>query len=326
MLCVNVLAEHTSVQTFEDKIITELMHVVKGCSKSIQLLESTINYAKGLWIEVYSHPLNENDSVIETFDNLKKTLCSRKVYELQDHDKFLGKLLPLLNQAEVLNPWLHSISFMAVAKSLQESRKSNFKLSDFHSFVSFLTNESLRKFYAHWSVVLNDPHSCSSAVLNTLLGNFEDQSRLDQEFNLLEKELGLNCSPDVKSYIDDLVKYLNVLKQIKRAIKIFNIFQLADRSKETMTVLSQLLTTSENNNRISLAELQELTKKGKEIMASFSGKNLDFVLEELSRTATLLDFIEGIVDEDIRFLIDAVEEHSDQFVSESLVSNFIDVH
>ena len=325
MLCASALGEHRSAQSFEDKI-TEMMHVVEDRSKKIQLLESTINYGKELWIEVYSRPLSENDSVIETFDNLKKTWRTRKVNELQDDDTFLGKLLPLLNQAEGLNPWLHSISFMAVAKSLQESRKSNSKLSDFHSFVNFLRKESLRQFHAHWSVVLNDPHSCSSAVLNTLLGNFEDQSRLDQELNLLEKELGLNCSPDVKSYIDDLVKYLNVLKQIKRAIKIFNIFQLADRSKETMTVLSQLLTTSENNNRTSLAELQELTKKGKEIMASFSGKNLDGVIEELSRSATLVDFIKDIVDEDIRFLIDAVEEHSDQFVSESLVSNFIDVH
>ena len=325
MLCASALGEHRSAQSFEDKI-TEMMHVVEDRSKKIQLLESTINYGKELWIEVYSRPLSENDSVIETFDNLKKTWRTRKVNELQDDDTFLGKLLPLLNQAEGLNPWLHSISFMAVAKSLQESRKSNSKLSDFHSFVNFLRKESLRQFHAHWSVVLNDPHSCSSAVLNTLLGNFEDQSRLDQELNLLEKELGLNCSPDVKRYIDDLVKYLNVLKQIKRAIKIFNIFQLADRSKETMTVLSQLLTTSENNNRTSLAELQELTKKGKEIMASFSGKNLDGVIEELSRSATLVDFIKDIVDEDIRFLIDAVEEHSDQFVSESLVSNFIDVH
>ena len=325
MLCASALGEHRSAQSFEDKI-TEMMHVVEDRSKKIQLLESTINYGKELWIEVYSRPLSENDSVIETFDNLKKTWRTRKVNELQDDDTFLGKLLPLLNQAEGLNPWLHSISFMAVAKSLQESRKSNSKLSDFHSFVNFLRKESLRQFHAHWSVVLNDPHSCSSAVLNTLLGNFEDQSRLDQELNLLEKELGLNCSPDVKSYIDDLVKYLNVLKQIKRAIKIFNIFKLADRSEETMTVLSQLLTTSENNNRTSLAELQELTKKGKEIMASFSGKNLDGVIEELSRSATLVDFIKDIVDEDIRFLIDAVEEHSDQFVSESLVSNFIDVH
>lgn len=183
-LCARVLGEKTSVQSFEEKI-TKLKQDVEDCLKEIQLLESTINYGKKLWIEVYSHPLNENDSVIETFDNLKKTWSSRKVYELQNHNKFWGKLLPLLNHAKVLNPWIDSIFFMAVAKTdLQESSKSSSNedeskltaVSDFNSFINFLATETFKKFSTQWTAVLNDPYSCSLATMNTLLGNFEDPS------------------------------------------------------------------------------------------------------------------------------------------------------
>ena len=340
MLCASVLGEQTSAPSFEDKI-TELMYAEDDCSKKIELLESTINYGKGLWIEVYSDALNENDSVIETFDNLKKTSHTRKVNELQNHDKFWGKLLPLLDQAEVLYPWLGSISFRAVTKTgLKESSKlssnedenKSTTVSDLNSFISFLATKTLGIFHAQWTAVLNDPYSCSLATMSMLLGSFQDQdrlnqNRLDQELKLVKNKLGRrNCSPDVKSCIDDFVNYPNVLKQIKQVIKIFKIFKLENRSKEAMTVLLQFLTTSENSNNTTLGEVHELIEKANEIMASFSGEDLDGVIEELSTSATLLDFIEDIVDEDIRFLIDAVEEHSDQFVSESLVSYFIDVH
>ena len=334
MLCASALGEQTLAQSFE-KEITDMMYAAEDCSKKIKSLESTINYGKELWIKVYSHPLSGDDSVIETFDNLKKTLCTRKVNELQDPDNFWGKLLPLLNQAEVLNPWVDSISFKAVAKTgLQESRKSSLNedeskltvVSDFNSFINFLATETFGTVHARWTAVLNDPYSCSLATINTLLGNFEDPNQLDQELKLLKENLKRNCSPDVKSCLDDFTKYPNVLKQIKQVIKIFKIFKLEDRSKETMTVLLQFLTTSENSNNTTLGEVHELIKKANEIMASFSGEDLDGVIEELSTSATLLGFIKKIVDEDIRFLIDAVEEHSNQFVSESLVSNFIDVH
>ena len=334
LLCASVLGEQTSAQSFEDKI-TELMQVVKDCAKKTQLLESTINYGKGLWIEVYCHPLSENDSVIETFDNLKKTWRTRKVYELQDHDTFWGTLLPLLDQAEVLDPWVHSNSFMAVAKtSLQESSKlySNedenklTTVSDMNSLIKILATETFETFRAQWSAVLNDPYSCSLATMKMLLGSFQDQDRLDQELKLVKNGLGWNCSPDVKSCIDDLVKYPNVLKQIMQVIVIFYIFDFADLLKQTVSLLLQFETTLVNSNKSTFTDLNELLKKATKIMSSLFGENSDCEIEVPSKSIALLDFIEGIVDEDIRFLIDAVEEHSDQFVSELLVCDFIDVH
>ena len=332
LLCASVLTEKTA-QFFQVKI-TEMMSVLEDFRKKIQLLESTINYAKELWTKVYSHPLNENDTLIETFRTLKQTWFTRKIYELKDQDMFLRELLPhLLDQAKVLNPWIDSIFFMAMAKtSLQEPSKSSLNedknertaVNDLNSVMKSLAAETfIKNFKEEWTAVLNNPDLCTLATMTTLLKNVEDLSRLDEELNLLRKNLKL--SPDVKSRIDDFVKYPKVLKRIRQIVKIFEIFQLGDRFKDTLSLLSKFETTFENNKTI-LAELQTIIKNANSIMGSFSGENLDCVIDELSNSRGLLDFITEIADEDIRFFIDAAEEHSVQFVSESLVSDFIDVH
>ena len=332
LLCASVLTEKTA-QFFQDKI-TEMMGVVEDFRNKIQLLESTINHAKELWTKVYSHPLNESDALIEAFRTLKQTWFTRKIYEMKEQDMFFGELLPdLLDQAKVLNPWIDSIFFMAMAKtSLQEPSKSSSNedkneqtaVRDLRSVINFLATETfIKNFEREWTAVLNNPDLCTLATMTTLLKNVEDLSRLDEELNLLRKNLKL--SPDVKSRIDDFVKYPKVLKRIRQIVKMFEIFQLGDRFKDTLSLLSKFETTLKNN-KTNLAELQTIIKNANSIMGSFSGENVDSVIEELSKPSTLLDFITKIADEDIRFFIDAAEEHSDQFVSESLVSDFIDVH
>lgn len=49
------------------------------------------------------------------------------------------------------------------------------------------------------------------------------------------------------------------------------------------------------------------------------------ILKELQKSSLLIEFLLTVVDEDIRNLIDAVEEHSEQYVRESTVSDLIDV-
>lgn len=49
------------------------------------------------------------------------------------------------------------------------------------------------------------------------------------------------------------------------------------------------------------------------------------ILKELQKSSSLIEFLLTVVDEDIRNLIDAVEEHSEQYVRESTVSDLIEV-
>lgn len=49
------------------------------------------------------------------------------------------------------------------------------------------------------------------------------------------------------------------------------------------------------------------------------------ILTELTKASLLIEFLKTVVDEDIRNLIDAVEEHSEQYVRESTVSDLIEI-
>ncbi len=330
-LCENVLTEQESRQSFEDKI-SELMHVVRDGAEKIQLLESAIKYGRKISDEV--HPIRGIETITETFNELKGTWCTRRVYELQD-DTFWGELLPVLGPAKALQPFVNSISFMGVAKTgLQKSSNSSTNeeeieekaSSDFYSLITFLSTETINEFQARWNALLKNPGSISVETMNILLGNLENQNSLDEELKLIKDSCNVKeLPPNVITHIQDYVKYPNFLKQVLHVIDILQIFPLADRSKELMSVLLQFQTTLENRNKPMFAKLHEVMETVKQTI-SFSGEYLHCAIEELSRFSALIGFVEESVDDDIHFLVDAVEEHSDQFISESSVSDLIDVH
>ena len=314
--------------------ISELMGIVEDCSKKIQLLETAIKYGKKLSNDFCA--VNGIENIIETFNNLKETWRSRRVYELLDDDMFWGEvLLPLLSPAEALQPLVNSLSFRALAKKgLKEVTNSipgdsdtkATDVVDFYSMMGFLTTKVIEQLQMQWNPVLHDPGSLSVETMKTLLGTLKDQNRLDEELKLMAKYFRRNFSPMVKTYFQDFVRYPNILEQVQHVINILKIFGLTGPSNQTMSMLVEFQTILENSSNLTLAQLHKSVEDVKQIVSPFSGEGLDCVIKELSRSSELLCFIEEIVDEDIRFLIDAVEEHSDQFVSESSVSDLIDVH
>jgi MoxR-like ATPase len=312
--------------------ISELMHAAQDCLKKIEFLESAINCGNKISNDVY--PVHKTETIIEAFIYLKQTSGSKRVYELQ-FDTFWGTLLPFLRPAKDLQPLVNSLSFMAVAKKgLKELRKSNADEDgneatatiDFYSLMMFLTTKAIEDLQAQWNPVFKDPGSLSVEIMETLLGTFKDKNVFDKELELLEKYFSRTFSPEAKTYLQDFVKSPNVVEQVEYVIGILDIFGLADPSNETMSILLQFQTVLENSDELTIALLHQSLENVKDIVPSFSGEHLNRVVKELSGSSELLGFIEEIVDEDIRFLIDAVEEHSDQFLSESLVADLIDVH
>ena len=312
--------------------ISFLGGVVKGCSETFQVLESAINYGKGISNDAY--PVSGIENVIETFNNLKDTFTTRKVKDLQ-RNTFWGTLFPLISRAEALQPLMNSLSFMTVAKkgltnlsdlSADEEEDKAPPEKDFYFLMKFLTTKAIEKLEEQWNPVLDDPGSLSVETMETLLGTFKDENKLDEELRLLEKYFHRKFDPIVKTYIEDFVRYPIVLDQVQHVIGILRIIELDDPSNEVMIKFAKFEAILENSDTLTLASLHQSMEDVKQTVSLFSGDGLDCVIEELSRSSALLSFIEEIVDEDIRFLIDAVEEHSDQFVSESSVSNLIDVH
>lgn len=343
-LCATVISKNVPnsyVANIEEQVlnqISKLVSVKEDCVSKIQLLESAINYGKKISSDIY--PVHGINTIIESFNGLKDTWHRRRVCELKS-DEFWGTLFPFLNPAEALQPLINSLSFKNLARkslkdlsnsdtneygSCKDEGTSNKAVSDFYSLMTFLTTRVIEELQAQWNPVLKDPSLLSLPTMKTILGSLKDQDKLVGELELLESYFRRKFLPLVRIYIEDYVKYPKVLKKVRQVIGIFKIFGFADASNETISTLVHFETTLENSSELTLESLHHLMKEVTEILASFSGEYLDCVIEELSRSSELLAFIEEIVDEDIRFLIDAVEEHSDQYVSESSVSDLIDIH
>ena len=307
--------------------IARLTNIVQDCSEKFKLLGSLMDYGRKISDDI--HSICEFQNLIEKLNERDSNWRSRKVKELDDQT-FWGPLFPLINAAKTLQPLMNSLSFLTVAKKgLEESNSDEDPgetATDFYSLIDFLTNNAIEELQSQWNPVLEDPGSLAVERMKTLLGVLKNENKLDEELELLEKYFQRSFSSKVKVYIEDYVKHLNVLEQVRHVIGILDIFGLTDPSNETMSVLSQFEAKLDNINELSLAELHKEIVDVTAIVSTFSGEELDCVIKELSRSSALLGFIEEIVDEDIRFLIDAVEEHSDQFVSESSVSDLIDVH
>jgi hypothetical protein len=320
MLC--ALAKQESRQILEGRI-SGLMNVADDCSKKIELLELAINYGK-------NYSVNGIETVINTFNDLKENWRSKSVCEIQE----VLETFPFLNPAEALRPLVNLRSFIALAEkylkelsnsSADEDRNEATTVSDFYSLMVFLTTKAKEEFKKQWNPILKNPDSVDMETMNTLLGTLKDQNGLDEELKLLEEYFEEEFCPNTKIYIEDFLKYHHVLKQVQHLINILDIFGLAD--SEPCAKLLQSRTTLENSgDELTLALLHQSMKNVQDIVLHFPGEDLDGVIKELSSSGELVGFMEIIVDEDIRFLIDAVDEHSDQFVSESSVSDLIDVH
>ena len=85
--------------------------------------------------------------------------------------------------------------------------------------------------------------------------------------------------------------------------------------------------SSAHNTDITLTRLSEVVENTTvTIVDRKLDDDLTNILTTLQESSELISFMKETAGEDIRILIDAVEEHSDQFVSEATVSDLIDVH
>ena len=337
MLCASVLNKSTQpceVANVKKEIIDHISSMVQiedECTKTMNLLTSVINYGKKICNDICR--INGFEAINEAFSGIEKTLPCRRVFELQVH-AFWGKLDPFLSPAKAVVPLVNSLSFMTLCKKLlkesittSNAGKDGNQEMDFLSLITFLSTKAIEELQTQMEPMFNDPESLSEEYIKTILGTLlKDQSQVSTEIELLEKYFGPRFSPQAKTYITSYVKHPKVFEQVRQIIKIVEIFGLVDESNETITGLLKFQSTSKNKQEIPLALLHNSTLEVAEIVSSFCEENLDGVIEQLSSASELISFIEEIVDQDIRYLIDAVEEHSDQFVSESTVSYLIDVH
>ncbi|XP_078588710.1 uncharacterized protein LOC144869352 [Branchiostoma floridae x Branchiostoma japonicum] len=190
-------------------------------------------------------------------------------------------------------------------------------------FVSTLSQEVVNKFKDQCQPLTEYNQQIQLKTVQFLFAGISDANNMEKELSHLDKLL---CSKIPFSNRKALKEFAEFPKTQKKVHNLSAALQLFQVSVETSSDLGTALQLCEKGvvQGTSLSELHRAVDKVEKIISKLSDEDND-IIEQLCRSSDLLAFLRDIVDEDLRNLIDAVEEHSEQFVNESTVSNLIEV-
>ena len=319
--------------------ISHLNSIVENTNTKICYLETAVNLGREILKE---NCANFNlDSINRKINDQKQAFHTREVKEFQA-PAFWGILYNLLQPAEELHSLKDSVSFKNVVqlktidelKNLSKGENKKLQEKDFTTFI----RKAIREFKKKWHNVF-DNDSGSFGDMKILTSTLEDEKKLDKEIDLLKTYFNEKIDPLIKDYAQECLDYPNALKRLQDFTQVLQIDQSVDSSNGIMSMLLKFENDFENyanNDKVTLKTLHQsyeivsLLSTSEEVSNAKKVSNCKEVLpcamNELSKSNELLSFIEKIVHEDVFFLVDVVQEHSDLFVSESLVFEFVDVH
>ena len=127
--------------------------------------------------------------------------------------------------------------------------------------------------------------------------------------------------------IETLSRQIQLPELSKRAKQLGNVFQAFEVDiEEDDIILNAInkLTDLHINHTLTLQQLFDALQTLVEITKHLDDGDWD-IIEQLATSQGLVTFLREVADEDLRNLIDAVEERSEQHVSESTMSDLIDV-
>ncbi|KAL3853049.1 hypothetical protein ACJMK2_016632 [Sinanodonta woodiana] len=148
---------------------------------------------------------------------------------------------------------------------------------------------------------------------------------IQEEIVYVEDFKGKSLNSMSKSALLDywnLRKYKKTVKAMKNSLVAFNVHTVDDEFKNAVQAFHDL--AKGNADTISLLQVHYAVKIVQDASCMLSEDTID-LLNVLGKSSTLIAFLGDIVDEDIRNLIDAVEEVSEKYVKESTVSGLIEV-
>ena len=301
--------------------INKLVETEKSFRDKLDLLETAFMFAG----KVLSSPGHIPKDIINRKDSLRNT----KMKEL--NEGFWGQYRPLLKELIHLQLAMKSVSFMNITKDYLQKYEQlkcvtvQGNMDNLLLLFKFLSNDGISKFETEWNGVLLNAGLHTVDGIKAFLGQLNTE-QLQEEFSILEEYVQRKLSPDVKIYITDCMKFSRILEKVKHIILFLEEFKIQIPKESDLVKLEDFLETFEYDDEIVLENLHEPLTRVEKIISPFDEEEIDEVIVELGESSELINFLKEVVNEDIRILIDAVEEHSDQSISVPLVSDLIQVH
>ena len=310
-------------------------------------LEQTIRFLEGVSKDIVL--VSDAHSLIREVNNRKKARNTTTLKDVLDVN-YWGKLRKLVDCEEATSHVQGSVMFANVARMClteeftatqtaveeetvdvpQVNSESKAESTTKHTaaeILCLLENKGLQQFKEACTDLFDKGKDPTVKEVDMLLQGVENE-------DALQKELGV-VSPFCGGFIPErkvkmLRNYLHfplVRVKVEQLMSAFAALGFDDTEDAAVTKDLQDFMSSSVTNELTLARLSEIVEK---VNVARVDRKLDdaltTIITTLQESSELISFMKETAGEDIRILIDAVEEHSDQFVSEATVSDLIDVH
>ncbi|XP_068731188.1 uncharacterized protein [Montipora capricornis] len=163
--------------------------------------------------------------------------------------------------------------------------------------------------------------------VDMLFFGITDEGGLLRELDVISSFCGRRVPKRKKEMLINYLHFPLVFAKVQQLMSIFSALGFKDADDSAVTKELQDIISSSLTGGLSIRSVSEIVEsKSVAMIDSKLDDTLKTIMETLQGSSELISFMKETANEDIRILIDAVEEHSDQFVSEATVSDLIDVH
>ncbi|CAC5398279.1 RNF213 [Mytilus coruscus] len=215
-----------------------------------------------------------------------------------------------------------SLTFLFDEHFLKSHDGKHVNLQSVLRIVEIIVKDCFGLYKQLWDNYANETeHSITD--LRTMFLGVKD---MDKEIRQAEKTCLFRLQPHTRNSLirfSNLPSYGQTVDTIKVAAKTFK-FDNKQDSLFLDTVLKFEGLLSGNLSGITLQDMTPVLNQI-DIVHNVINSDLQDILQALKHSSALLDFLREVADDDLRNLIDAVEEHSEQYVRESTVSDLIEI-
>ena len=304
-------------------------------------LEKTINFLQAVTKDFVV--ISDAKSLVSEVNKRKEVKASATLKSAVD-DAYWGSLQCLVDSEESIIHLQGSIIFANITRMcLREEFAGSQTLSEDVTNVNealqqfpqraaadilrLIGGKGLPKFKEACTNLFGTYEDLSVGDVNMLCNGIADKEALERELTVINHCFPISVSGKKKRM---LLKYLRVPRvsvKVEQLMSVSAALGYGSENGDSVTQVLEDFISSTRTTEITLSRLCEaVDNKTVATVDRTLDDNLTIIIKTLQESSELVSFMKETADEDIRILIDAVEEHSDQFVSEAIVSDLIDVH
>ena len=321
----------------EDNWVSQFMLDRRQAQNFFQLfleLERTIHFVEEVSRDIAF--VCDLHSLTMELNNRKKERNKTTLNDVRDVN-YWGVLHALIALEEGIREVRDSVVFTNVARSclkealptaqsLAESEVKSSNMQTTAGILSLITIKGLQQFKEACASIIDDSKDLRLNEVAWLLQGIK-RNNLERELRIINSICDVEISRGKEKMLLNYLSFSSVRVKVEHLMSVFSVLGFDDSSGAAITKDLQDFVCFSQASDTTLYQLSKVAENSSVVTVDNKmDETLTTIVTVLQESSELMSFMKETAGEDIRILIDAVEEHSDQFVSEATVSDLIDVH